>query len=152
MRPALVLALALAAAACVIPMNHEQIAAQNAQHYQRLCSDQNYAYETGFNTGAKRKPLDTAWVDTTCAPEWRPAIRSSYQNGYQAGIANAPIVVPIRAGVVATVESCRFSSDCGEGRTCRQQQCMGQGYAGDACWFSSDCLSDSCDVAAKVCR
>jgi len=53
------------------------------------------------------------------------------------------------------VETCTFSSDCGEGRSCRADRdgtnvCMGGGYAGDPCWFSSDCVSGSC--SEKVCR
>ncbi|MGE0547469.1 MAG: hypothetical protein AB7O24_07040 [Kofleriaceae bacterium] len=49
-------------------------------------------------------------------------------------------------------ESCTFSSDCGEGRTCRSNTCMGLGEPGDPCVFSSDCLSDSCDGSEKICR
>jgi hypothetical protein len=57
----------------------------------------------------------------------------------------------------ADVETCTFSSDCGDGRSCRADAagtnvCMGGGYAGEPCWFSSDCVSGSCDSGAKVCR
>jgi hypothetical protein len=136
----------LALSACVFPM------ADNGQHVARLCNDQNYAYETGYNRGLKRSPMDTTWVDTSCAPEVRPRIRAAYQGGYQSGIEHAPLVVPVGGGGggYSVAERCTFSSDCGEGRTCRSNQCMGNGYAGDACWFSSDCLSGSCEH--KVCR
>jgi hypothetical protein len=52
--------------------------------------------------------------------------------------------------------SCTFDSDCGQGRSCRMidggKVCMGGGSAGDYCWFSSDCLSNSCDLSTKYCR
>lgn len=144
--------LALFVAGCLFPMSRADIEAANAQHIQRMCTDQNYAYESGYNAGLKRRQLDTTWVDTSCAWEWRPYVRERYQAGYQAGIQNAPLVVPVRGGIYAVAERCTFSSDCGEGRTCRANQCMGNGYAGDPCWFSSDCLSDSCDISAKVCK
>src|SRR5512139_614636 len=140
------IALALLLTGCLLP----NIQASNREHVQRMCNDQNYAYETGYNAGVKRLRLDTTWVDTGCAPETRTRIREHYHAGYNNGIANAPLVVP-RATTYSYVERCTFSSDCGDGRTCRSNQCMGQGYAGDACWFSSDCLSDSCDLSAKVC-
>lgn len=144
--------LVLALASC-IPMGHIQ--QQNAQHVQRMCSDANYAYESGYNSGLERRRLDTTWVDTSCMPEWRAQIRQSYQTGYDAGMQHAPIVVNgMGAGggraVVVTQPTCTFSSDCGEGQSCRrdsasgQNICMGGGYAGDACWFSSDCMSNEC--------
>lgn len=52
----------------------------------------------------------------------------------------------------AAGDSCTFSSDCGEGRTCRSNTCMGLGEAGDPCVFSSDCLSSSCDGSENICR
>jgi hypothetical protein len=66
---------------------------------------------------------------------------------------------PVRRAQPAysTVETCTFSSDCGDDRSCRADAngtkvCMGGGYAGDPCWFSSDCVSGSCDSSAKTCR
>jgi len=139
-------------AGCLFPMSRADLEAANAQHFQRMCNDQNYAYETGYNSGLKRRALDTAWVDTSCAPEWRPYVRTAYQNGYQTGIQHAPVVIPGGGGGggYATAVGCTFSSDCGTGQTCRSNQCMGNGWAGDACWFSSDCISGSCDQ--KVCE
>jgi hypothetical protein len=133
--------------ACVFPMSRADLEAASAQHVARMCHDLNYAYETGFNAGQKRHPLQTGWVDTGCAPERRASVRERYHAGYEAGIANAPIVVPVPAHAA---EGCTFSSDCGDGRTCRGNRCMGEGYSGDACWFGSDCLSGSCH--AQVCR
>lgn len=124
--------------------------AANARHVAKMCANPDYAYEVGYNAGHDRKRLDTTWVDMNCAPATRDQVRYNYRSGYEAGIARAPLVVPARARTYSYVERCTFSSDCGEGRTCRQNQCMGHGYAGDACWFSSDCLSGSCD--ARVCR
>ena len=138
-------------AACV-PMNRGEYDAANAQHVYRMCQDQNYAYESGYNAGLKRQRLDTGWVETSCAPETRGRIREHYHAGYNIGVANAPIVVPTRATTYSYVERCTFSSDCGEGRTCRSNQCMGEGYRGDACWFSSDCVSGSCDGASRTCK
>lgn len=132
---------------CVFP----DIEQANAQHIQRLCNDGNYAYETGYNAGLKRTRLDTTWIDTSCAPEVRVRIRENYHAGYDIGVANAPLVVPSSRRTYVVTERCTFSSDCGEGRTCRSNQCMGEGFAGDACWFSSDCLSGSCD-SEKVCK
>ena len=134
-------------------MNHAEIQQAQMQHIQRMCMDPNYAYEAGYNAGLDRKRLDTTWVDTSCGYDMRENIRSAYQGGYNTGIANAPIVVPVRGSsrpAYSYTEKCTFSSDCGDGRTCRSNQCMGQGYAGDACWFSSDCLSDSC--SGRVCQ
>lgn len=56
----------------------------------------------------------------------------------------APTVAP-RAGV-----ACTFKSDCQAGQTCRKDEhgasvCMGNGSAGDACWFASDCVSQRCE-------
>jgi len=44
---------------------------------------------------------------------------------------------------------CTFKSDCEAGATCRKNEsgasvCMGNGADGAACWFDSDCLSNSC--------
>lgn len=153
MRSLLLVTLASTTAACLFPMSRADIAAAHQQHVQRMCSDPNYAYESGYNTGLDRKRLDTTWVDTSCAFEVRHATRTAYQNGYQTGIENAPVHVRMHGGgTTAIAERCTFSSDCGEGRTCRSNQCMGEGYAGDACWFSSDCLSGSCDLSRKTCN
>jgi hypothetical protein len=121
---------------------------------QRMCLDPNAAYEAGHNQGLQRGRLDTTWVDSHCAPERANSIRTAYHEGYNAGIANAPIMVKQTHShsVSSTSESCRFSSDCGEGQTCRSNQCMGNGWRGDACWFSSDCNSNNCDGSTRTCR
>ena len=65
---------------------------------------------------------------------------------------------PQGAVVASGARGCRFSSDCGSSTqySCRdwrgQQVCMGRGSAGSPCWFSSDCLSNSCEGSLKVCR
>src|SRR4051812_25536609 len=100
--------------ACLLPMSH----AAMQQHAQRMCSDTNYAYETGYNKGLEHGRLDTTWVDQYCAPEAAPDARNSYQAGFQAGIANAPVTIDVR-GTTAVAASCTFSSDCGDGQTCR---------------------------------
>jgi hypothetical protein len=143
-------------AAC-IPMN-ARIEQANAEHVQRMCGDADYAYESGYNSGLERRRLDTTWVDTTCVPEARPQVRTAYQTGYEQGMQHAPIVVNgLRGGggraggyAVSATSSCTFSSDCGDGQSCRRDSatgadvCMGGGYTGDACWFSSDCVSNEC--------
>ncbi len=151
-----VVAPALALAACVFPMTQQDTAA----HVHRMCIDRNYAYETGYNHGLQRGHLDTGWIDTSCAPERRDAIRSGFHEGYNTGIASAAPDPGAHARgaresrgttrVVSSSASCTFSSDCDDGQTCRSNVCMGNGGAGDACWFSSDCLSGSCD--ARTCR
>src|SRR5262245_32037875 len=89
------------------------------QHVQRMCSDPNYAYESGYNAGLDRRRLDTTWA-MSCAPPIQAQVRQSYQTGYQAGIEHAPVVVRGSAGYAAPVSaSCRFSSDCGDGQSCR---------------------------------
>jgi hypothetical protein len=111
----------------------------------------------------ERAALDTNWADQYCQPDYRDQARQSYQNGYHKGIESAPIVV--RSNVQRSTygrtyvpqSECRFSSDCGAGQSCRRDRsganvCMGGGGYGDACWFSSDCLSDSCDGRTKTCR
>jgi hypothetical protein len=134
--------------------------AAEARRIEQLCGDANFAYETGYNDGLARKRLDTSWT-TSCMPEFAQQARASYQNGYAGGIEHAPIVVRGVGGgggggaYYSSGETCRFSSDCGEGRSCRADAsgtnvCMGDGYAGDPCWFSSDCVSGSCN--SKVCR
>jgi hypothetical protein len=136
--------------ACIPMMQRDRSA-----EYQRMCADPNATYEAGYNTGAKRGRLDTSWVGM-CAPQMQQQTRQAYQTGYNTGVANAPAV--IHTGIVVGSErTCRFSSDCGEDQSCRAgasgtEVCMGGGYTGDACWFSSDCVSGSCDGAAKTCR
>jgi hypothetical protein len=142
-------------------------------HLQRLCLDTNYAFETGYNVGLNRGNLDTSWA-YSCAPERTASIRAAYQAGYQQGAVNAPIVVRGEYTVRGTSSSsysssssyptystspswddgseCKFSSDCGEGRTCRFGECYGNGWSGASCLFSSDCLSSSCDHSTKTCE
>jgi hypothetical protein len=134
---------------CVIPNLGELRVQQNA----RMCTDPGYAYEAGYNRGLARGRLDTTWVDASCAPEARAQVRQAYQNGFDRGVSNAPTVLHVSGAA----QGCRFSSDCGDGRSCRADAsgtnvCMGNGIAGDACWFSSDCTSGSCNVSARVCR
>ncbi|HEY5948742.1 MAG TPA: hypothetical protein VIV40_24795 [Kofleriaceae bacterium] len=134
--------------------------AAEARRAEQMCGDPNFAYESGYNDGLARKQLDTSWT-MRCMPEYAQQARTSYQTGYAGGIEHAPIVVRGMGGggraAYSSGETCRFSSDCGEGRSCRADAsgtnvCMGDGYAGDACWFSSDCVSGSCDSGAKTCR
>lgn len=142
---------------------HARSQQQLAYDHQRACTDAAFAYESGYNAGIQRTQLDTSWVDYTCTVSYRARTRDQYMAGYNNGMANAPIVIQGTVhhtgsvGVGYSGESCRFASDCGEGRSCRadasgQSVCMGGGYAGDACWFSSDCVSDSCDISSKTCR
>jgi hypothetical protein len=143
----------LAALPACVPMN-ARVEQANAEHVQRMCGDANYAYESGYNSGLERRRLDTTWVDTTCVPEARQQVRTAYQTGYEQGMQHAPIVVNGLGGGGGTgytaASSCTFSSDCGDGQSCRRDSasganvCMGGGYAGDACWFSSDCVSNEC--------
>jgi len=154
---------AISLTACVLPINTRATQQAQAQQYQRMCADPNYAYETGNNDGMKRRQLDTQWVGYYCAPQVQNDVRTAYQNGYQLGIQNAPVVVEGRGfggggrgGYYSSAQTCTFSSDCGgDGYSCRADAsgtnvCMGYGSVGDACWFSSDCLSGSC--SGRVCR
>jgi len=121
-------------------------------HINRLCGEPQYAYEQGYNAALKRQPMNTSWVEESCLLESRQSARQSWMNGYQAGAANAPVVV---VAAPAPVARCRFTSDCGDGYSCRawqgSQVCMGYGNAGAPCWFSSDCLSGRCDGNSKTC-
>ncbi len=149
-------------AACVMPMSSREIQEANQRHYARMCGDPNFAYETGNNDGLKRRPLDTSWVDMQCHPQSQQPTREAYQSGYSIGMQNAPIVVEGRGfgggGRYSSAQTCRFSSDCGDdGYSCRADSsgtnvCMGYGYAGDPCWFGSDCVSGSCNGGAKACQ
>lgn len=102
-----------------------------------------------------------------CIPRRHQDITEAYLAGYQAGIDKAPAVVVgstsrtnVSYGAAAGVESCTFSSDCGEDMSCRSWQgsnvCMGYGGHGAPCWFGSDCLSGSCRMrsgsTAKTCK
>ena len=145
------LAIVIGGFACVSMQEAHQ------RHVQRLCSDRQYAYETGYNSGMNRERLDTSWVDTSCAPEVRQEVRNNYLTGYETGAQNAPAVEVHQVEAAASaVQSCRFSSDCGEDMSCRRWRgdkvCMGFGSAGDPCWFGSDCLSERCNASAKTCR
>lgn len=154
--------LCLPLAACIPSIRAAEEA--NQQRVARMCNDANYAYESGHNDGMRRRPLDTSWVDTSCMPHNATQIRDSYQAGYNTGIQNAPIVVEGRgfggtrtSRRAASAPECTFSSDCGEGQSCRADitgtnVCMGYGYAGDACWFGSDCVSGSCNSAERACQ
>jgi hypothetical protein len=127
-------------------------------YYARLCGSPQYAYETGYNSALRREPMNTAWVDQYCHPDWRPAIRESWMNGYHAGASNAPAVaVQSTPAASSAAIACRFSSDCGgDGYSCRSWQgthvCMGFGSRGAPCWFASDCLSDRCNLSTKTCQ
>lgn len=160
--PLCVFALTLSLTACfnLGAMTRRDEAAEQ-RRIEQMCGDPNVAYENGYNDGLARKRLDTSWANR-CMPEYAENARTSYQNGYAGGIEHAPIVVrgSVSGGggrYYSSAETCRFSSDCGEGRSCRADNsgtnvCMGDGYAGDPCWFGSDCNSGSCDGSAKVCR
>jgi hypothetical protein len=137
--------------------------ASEAEQAQQLCVNTQRAYEAGYNSGAQRQPLDTRWVDLHCAPEMREPVRARYLDGFHAGASNAPSVVAVPGGapggVAPPAQSCRFDRDCGgDGFSCRHwrgsQVCMGYGDAGDPCWFDSDCLSDTCNLAggARTCN
>lgn len=135
------------AAAC-----HGSLYALSQRHYQNLCSDRQYAYESGFNAGVNRERLDTSWAREKCAPQVADDARDSYLQGYNEGIARAPAaVVNVNSTARADygAESCTFSSDCGDDMSCRHwgnagRVCMGYGGRGAPCVFSSDCLSESC--------
>lgn len=147
---------------------HGSLYALSQRHYQRLCTDPQFAFESGFNSGLQRKPLDTSWATEKCAPQRVKDARDRYVAGYREGIENAPAAVPLsvqvpaRGGYAPAASSCTFSSDCGRGRSCRSwgggdRVCMGHGGLGDPCVFNSDCLSDSCRIREageleKVCR
>jgi hypothetical protein len=162
--------------ACVPGISRE---AQEARLHQ-LCKDPQAAYEKGHNEGMNREPMSTMWIEHYCVPENREQQRTAYTSGYQTGIQYAPSRLDVayssaRPASYSTYstynaygptwstqgatpiagESCRFSSDCAHGQSCRNDGygndvCMGFGRSGDACWFSSDCLSNSCDD--KTCR
>lgn len=132
-------------------------------HY-RLCSSNQFAYEDGYNSALQRQPMDTSWA-AYCAPAAQQAVRDSWVAGYQAAVPYAPapapppvVVAPAGTVYYPAARACRFSSDCGggDGWSCRtwnhEKVCMGYGGAGAPCWFSSDCLSDRCDLSSKTCR
>lgn len=143
-----------------------QIAQQQEELFLR-CSNPQVAFEEGNNDGIEHRPMSSSWV-TECPPEYQAQQYQAYTAGYQQGASYAPgvvVVAPatsagVRVGTRAGVVSCRFSSDCGgASMSCRNwggmgQVCMGQGYAGDPCWFSSDCLSNRCDGVgqSRTCR
>ncbi len=132
--------------------------ARQEEFYQRICTDSQYAYEHGYNKGRNREPMSTQWAER-CVPDVRGERQQAYVAGYQAASATAPPRVDIRVeGNAASggTTACTFDADCGPGRACRAidggKVCMGEGAAGDYCWFSSDCLSGSCDLGTKYCR
>jgi len=142
---------------------HGSLYALTQQHYQQLCTDRQFAYETGFNNGIKRQRLDTSWANEKCSPHLAADARDSYLQGYNEGIERAPAaVVNVRtSGVGYAPERCTFSSDCGEDMSCRHwgghgQVCMGYGGHNAPCTFSSDCLSETCrsraGFAGRVCQ
>jgi hypothetical protein len=136
------------------------------QRLMEMCGDPQRTFERGHNAGLSRQPMDTSWV-AQCPPHVQQQQGQAYVAGYQQGASIAPAPVVMQAprpqpvivmgggGYAGGVVSCRFSSDCGPQMSCRQwnnmgQVCMGFGGSGSPCWFSSDCLSGSCD--ARVCR
>jgi hypothetical protein len=151
--------------------NAEAARQAEAEHLTRLCTDPNAAYQAGYNAGYRREMMSADWTHRYCAPSYSGPAAERFIAGFQAGMSQAPqppapqpvIVVAPRAGgtVSANVDSCRFSSDCGEGHSCRhvaeigQSVCMGDGLRGDYCWFNSDCVSDACRMrsgGAKTCN
>ena len=142
-----------------------------ADYLYRLCTDANAAYQAGYNAGYRREMMSADWTHRYCAPTHSSAAAERFIAGYQAGMSQAPqppapqpviVVAPSAVGTAtASVDSCRFSSDCGDGESCRhvaqlgQSVCMGHGVRGDYCWFDSDCLSDTCRLrsgGAKTCN
>ncbi|HEY5927253.1 MAG TPA: hypothetical protein VIV11_36450 [Kofleriaceae bacterium] len=143
-------------------------------HLHRLCTDASAAYQAGYNAGYRREPMSADWTHRYCAPAHRSTAAEKYIAGFHAGMGQAPappapppvqpvIVVAPRSTRAAanSVDTCRFSSDCGDGQSCRhvaqlgQSVCMGDGLRGDYCWFDSDCLSDNCRLrsgGAKTCK
>lgn len=147
----------------------QRIAAREARRQAQVmavCGDAQGAFERGHNAGMARQAMDTSWV-AQCPYQFQQQQANAYLAGYQQGAARAPahVVVPapypqgvaIYGGGGGGFTSCRFSSDCGPSRSCRQwgnagSVCMGFGGPGDPCWFSSDCVSGSCDLSARLCR
>ncbi len=147
------------------------------QRMAQRCANMQGAYERGHNDGLRRREMDSSWV-SQCPPEYQQEQFQWYQQGYQAGIQNAPqvqvqytrpavsgqVYVGVQpAGVPAVgpaVTPCTFSSDCGQSMNCRNwggqgQICMGFGSSGAPCWFGSDCVSGWCDggsANARTCR
>jgi hypothetical protein len=151
-------ALTFGVSACVAHLQ-----ASHEQQVQRMCTDPQYAYETGYNRGMERERLDSSWIEAHCAPEMHASVRESYLSGYDAGASNAPsTIVTVEATPSQAVRSCTFSRDCGgDGYKCRRwgggNVCMGYGSPGDPCTFSSDCLGGSCRMTPgmgtdKTCR
>jgi hypothetical protein len=155
------LAVALVGGCFVTP---GQIQASNEQFYQRICTDSQYAYEHGYNKGRTGEPMSTRWAER-CAPEVRAERQQAYVAGYQAATGPAPASgLQINVGISGTTAgggttACSYDADCGPGRACRSiggsnTVCMGQGAAGDYCYYDADCLSRSCAPAngAMYCR
>ena len=74
---------------------------------------------------------------------------------------NAGFVATRPSYAEALAPTCRTSADCGGGAlSCRAREdgvrvCMGVGSPGDACWFNTDCVSDTCsldDDGERTCR
>lgn len=112
--------------------------------------------QTEIRSDCKKAFSRTIGPDSAMAPPPQQAVvvAPGYVAPYPYPGRGVIVVAPGNSGARA----CRFSSDCGNSSdySCRSwrgsQVCMGLGYAGAPCWFSSDCLSDSCDGSAKVCR
>lgn len=155
--------------------NAEAARQAEAQRVHRLCTDPAAAFQAGYNTGYQRAMMSADWADQYCEPAYRAGTKQQYLAGYQAGMGQAPpppppppvtpviVVAPRhgRAAAASSQASCRFSSDCYEGQSCRHvaqlghSVCMGDGLRGDHCWFNSDCLSDTCRLhagGAKTCK
>ncbi len=157
---AVLLAFGVSSLIACVPLHPRE--AHAPQQVARMCQEPAFAYERGYNHGMSRGSLDTSWADTGCHPQTREQARATFQQGYHAGIANAPIVVQGLGGgrrgrIASSGVRCTFSSDCDDGQSCRSDQggtnvCMGHGWSGDPCWFSSDCTSGSCDISSKTCR
>jgi len=116
------------------------------------CGRPDAAYQSGYNAGYAGERMRADWT-AMCTPEVRAQTASSYQTGFVQGASNAPVRVQHtvrdlrRPGTTyrpAPVAQCTFDSDCGDGYSCRNRECMGQGWTGDRCVFNSDCLSDRC--------
>ncbi|HEY4179467.1 MAG TPA: hypothetical protein VGM90_21635 [Kofleriaceae bacterium] len=163
MSRSVVVVLVLAAAGGCVPSKSSSLPVPSDEQ-DHICTDRNFAYETGYNKGHDGARLDTSWVDLCLSTDQQPT-RTAYQTGFDKGVQSGALIVanvaappaPVAAPPPedATLPYCSFDRDCQQGQTCRLYRnnrtvCMGQGTQNDPCVLASDCNSGTCE--ANICH
>jgi|GEM_PF-6006922 len=114
MRRSLLISLTFVVASAAAAGGCAHLQQQNHAELNLLCSDTQYAWEKGFNTGIQREELDTRWARAGCVEAAQARTIAAYTAGYREGLEKAP-TVSIGVGAVPATSNvppkCQMQSD-----------------------------------------